>query len=234
MAHHAYFFAGNAKEGIEQAKDYAIKEIGISPEHNSDLLVLSYGIFSVEDARSISDMAERAPTGGASKVLIISAPRIFHQAQNALLKIFEEPPAGVTLILIIPSEGILLPTLRSRLLPLPSGTKKSDDQIDTATSEFIDADSKGREKIVSKLIEKTKSDKEDEKQVARTEATQLIEGLLRTAYQARTRAKAEPQARELTQFLADLDRFIPILHERSAPLKLIFEHILLTIPTSVS
>jgi hypothetical protein len=44
------------------------------------------------------------------------------QAQNALLKTLEEPPAGTIMILTAPSELSLLPTIRSRLqlLTLPT------------------------------------------------------------------------------------------------------------------
>lgn len=41
-----------------------------------------------------------------------------HEAANALLKFFEEPPAGVVVLLTSDSPGSLLPTIRSRLLEI--------------------------------------------------------------------------------------------------------------------
>ncbi len=145
-----------------------------------------------------------------------------------MLKIFEEPAVGTTLFLVVPSEGMLLPTLRSRLLPLPS----SDDmrEISPEVKVFLKASSAEREKLVAKLLDRTKSDKDEEKQAARNEAVQLVEGLIEAAYAKREVVKDVVEREELMAFLSDLDAFLPILHERSAPLKLIFEHILLVIP----
>jgi DNA polymerase-3 subunit delta' len=36
-------------------------------------------------------------------------------SQNAMLKVFEEPPHGVNFTLVVPSKSILLPTIRSRM-----------------------------------------------------------------------------------------------------------------------
>jgi DNA polymerase-3 subunit delta' len=44
-----------------------------------------------------------------------------HEAANALLKFFEEPPAGVVVILTTSAPGTLLPTIRSRFVEIPFG-----------------------------------------------------------------------------------------------------------------
>jgi hypothetical protein len=130
---------------------------------------------------------------------------------------------------IWPSAGVLLSTLRSRLLPLPLQGKK-----ETASSELIETFLQGkkdaREKVVAKLLERAKSDKDQEKQAARLEALTLAEAL---ALQAYAQAEDENGLGEYHAFLQDLHTFIPILSERSAPLKPIFEHILLTIPAGL-
>ncbi|KPK85782.1 MAG: hypothetical protein AMJ81_02775 [Phycisphaerae bacterium SM23_33] len=69
--------------------------------------------------------AYRAAAGGRGKVFVVrEAELMSREAQNALLKTLEEPPAGVTLILIATSPADLLPTTRSRcqtirFAPLP-------------------------------------------------------------------------------------------------------------------
>ena len=225
MRHHAYFYAGDSEEGIAAALAYA-NELGLQ-ENSPDLLTLRHALFSVDDARLICELASRAPVAGDIKVMVISVGRIFHEAQNALLKTFEEPPAGTTLILIVPSEGNIIQTLRSRLLPLPgseaSGTTSS------LAEEFIQGGKAAREKVVAKLLERAKSDDPDEKQAARLAALHLAEGLTRAAYAAK-KGKENPQQDAL---LSDLSRLIPVLHERSAPLKPILEHLLLVCPKDV-
>ncbi len=228
MAHHAYFVSGDLESGIASALRFAKKTYAL-PEESPDAVVLRYGLLSVDDARTIKEMAERAPLAGDTKLLVVAAGRIFHEAQNALLKLLEEPPTGVVIVLIVPSAGVLLSTLRSRLLPLPLQGKK-----ETASSELIETFLQGkkdaREKVVAKLLERAKSDKDQEKQAARLEALTLAEAL---ALQAYAQAEDENGLGEYHAFLQDLHTFIPILSERSAPLKPIFEHILLTIPAGL-
>ncbi len=231
MAHHAYAYAGQEEEGIANARGFAARELGLDPM-GPDVTVFPFGLFSVDDARRVGEFAAQAPLAGDQKCIVISTGRLFHEAQNALLKLFEEPPVGTTMILIVPAFGILLPTLRSRLMTLPGTEGEAVVPADMA-SEFRSLDSAGREKCVTKLLARTKSDKETDKQAARREALELIEGLIRAAYAAREKAKPVEKA-ELDRFLYELDRFVPLMHERSAPLKLIFEHILLVLPRMLS
>jgi DNA polymerase-3 subunit delta' len=64
--------------------------------------------------RLISELALLPVEGGARVALIEQAHRLNDDAQSALLKTLEEPPAGVTIILCTDDEERLLPTIRSR------------------------------------------------------------------------------------------------------------------------
>lgn len=234
MAHHAYVVEGDREAGIFSAREYAREVLGLSGEQHPDVVVFQYGLFSVDDAREVARFASNSPVAGDQKVLAIAATRIFHEAQNALLKLFEEPPVGTTMVLIVPSLGQLLPTLRSRVLTLPKyGPTKSVLDEHVMAQSFLSLDASARTKFITKLLDRTKGDKDEDKQAARGELLQLMESLSRVAYRAREKATGSPRE-ELTFLLSDLDTFIPILHERSAPLKLICEHLLLVIPPSLS
>lgn len=232
MAHHAYYAAGTTEEGLAASRAYAEHILGLSGSDNPDVIVLSYGLFSVDDARKLADTAYRSSSSG-KKVIIASMTRVFHEAQNALLKVLEEPPEGVTIVLVVPSEGLFIPTLRSRLLPLPgdadgnAGTRGAEGGI---AQQFLLAAPPEREKLIAKLIERAKSDKDETKQGARQEAIELVNGLTSAAHMRFETAENAAERAELRLFLEDLSSFTPILYERSAPLKLIFEHLLLVIP----
>jgi DNA polymerase III subunit delta' len=59
--------------------------------------------------------AGRMSAGGRGKVFVVRQAELMNDhAQNAFLKTLEEPPPGVTLILICPSPEDMLPTIRSR------------------------------------------------------------------------------------------------------------------------
>jgi len=62
----------------------------------------------------ISDLALMPAEGGARVAIIEGADRMNEDAQAALLKTLEEPPAGVTIVLCADQEDRLLPTVRSR------------------------------------------------------------------------------------------------------------------------
>jgi len=69
----------------------------------------------------IREMA-RLPVEGRHRVAVIEgAHRMNEDAQNALLKTLEEPPAGATLILCADEPERLLPTVRSRTVTLRLG-----------------------------------------------------------------------------------------------------------------
>ena len=80
-----------------------------------DVIVCSYLRMGVADARTLVEQAILRPVASDCRVFIVSAKTILPDAQNALLKLFEEPNAHSIFFLIIPSEDLLLPTLRSRL-----------------------------------------------------------------------------------------------------------------------
>jgi DNA polymerase III delta prime subunit len=66
--------------------------------------------------RNVKEFLERRPARGGRKVAIVDeAHWMTEEAQNSLLKTLEEPPPGVTLILVTENPGLLLPTIRSRV-----------------------------------------------------------------------------------------------------------------------
>ena len=62
----------------------------------------------------IADLALLPVEGGARVAVVERADRMNEDAQSALLKTLEEPPAGVTIVLCANDEERLLPTVRSR------------------------------------------------------------------------------------------------------------------------
>ena len=76
-------------------------------------------------SRGVRDLAEELAMmpmeGGARVAVIAAAHRMNEDAQAALLKTLEEPPARVTIILCADDEDRLLPTVRSRCARLRLG-----------------------------------------------------------------------------------------------------------------
>jgi len=69
----------------------------------------------------IGELALLPVEGGARVAIVEQAHRLNEDAQNAFLKMLEEPPPGVTIVLCADSEESLLPTVRSRCVRLALG-----------------------------------------------------------------------------------------------------------------
>lgn len=107
MHHHAYVYTADS---IASAPiDTYLKTLSVDVRH------FEASSFSINDARTLSLEAITRPIASPYKEFVICAHKIAVDAQNALLKIFEEPPAHVRFHLITPASVSLLPTLRSRL-----------------------------------------------------------------------------------------------------------------------
>lgn len=234
MAHHAYFAAGERTAAVAAARAFAERELGES-DASLDIVQFSFELFSVEDARRLISAATMSGIG-ERKIIIASMTRVFHEAQNALLKIVEEPPEGTLIVLCVPSEGVFISTLRSRLLPIPLNAGALPPSVSAPESigaQFLSASSAEREHIISKLLDQAKSDKDQVKQQARKDAIELIQGLTQAAHRRLRAAKTASARESARRLLEDLSAFTPILYERFAPLKLIFEHLLLVIPAGL-
>lgn len=107
MDHHAYCYVGidfgrtTLKDRIEAT--------------DPDVVVSEYVDFGINEARQLAEQAYRAPVAAEKQTFIIVAGNLTHEAQNALLKILEEPPVRSVFHMVVPQRGMLLPTLQSRL-----------------------------------------------------------------------------------------------------------------------
>lgn len=92
-------------------------------KNNPDIIYVTHekpGVISVDDVREqINEDIAIKPYSGRRKIYIVNeAEKMNPQAQNALLKTFEEPPEYAVIILLVTSAEELLPTIRSRAVEL--------------------------------------------------------------------------------------------------------------------
>jgi hypothetical protein len=106
------FLAAGTKADLPQV--FALLQAdGIVTEGNPDLYVRDYRQFGIDDAQELR-MRASSRAVGERRVFIISAGGMTSEAQNALLKTLEEPPAHSLFIFLIPAPEALLATVRSR------------------------------------------------------------------------------------------------------------------------
>lgn len=99
-------------------------------------------VFAVDSVRQIRDDAFILPNESDSKVYILkNAHNMNDQAQNAILKILEEPPSYVFFIIVTTSRSTMLETVLSRVqtYSLLSDEEKITDKECDAVKNFIKA-----------------------------------------------------------------------------------------------
>lgn len=102
MEHHATLVRANDRESY----------IATLPQ---GAVALLHDTFGIDEARQLASDAQLRPANGEASRFVISTGFITHEAQNALLKLFEEPPADTFFTLVVPQSLQLLPTLQSRI-----------------------------------------------------------------------------------------------------------------------
>ncbi len=96
--------AQNWEKVKEQLGEYVADE---------NLFVFRREEFKVEDTKEV--IAKAYVASARPQVMLLAADRYNIYAQNALLKILEEPPSNTFFIIVVRSKTLLLPTILSRL-----------------------------------------------------------------------------------------------------------------------
>lgn len=103
---------------------HAILQIGrIIPEdlvakygvNDPDVQVLQHDRIGIEEVRVLKYDAHQRPVHATHRTFVLVPKEITREAQNALLKLFEDLPLSARFKLYLEREDILIPTLRSRL-----------------------------------------------------------------------------------------------------------------------
>lgn len=161
LNHHAYFIH-SFKDGAHKLKEFLKKEFHIDHSQNPDFYHEKFEVLGIDESRKIKEIhLSKSFVEGNKKIFIIEASGMTHEAQNSLLKVFEEPHEYSHFFLIMPSIDVLLPTLRSRLLILD---KQENEDASTEAVKFLKLSKKDKVAFVDELAKKisdeeaTKSD----------------------------------------------------------------------------
>lgn len=168
LSHHAYCLIGNNFARVRLISLLEKKHF-ISAERNADFIDKTYDTFTIDDARELKEQSGIKPMAeGIKKIFILTMNGITVWAQNALLKLLEEPAEYSHFFLIIPSAHLLLPTVKSRISFIQLDKEKSEVNSDTAALDearkFLKLDTKKRLEFVKNLLDdilKEKKNKQD-------------------------------------------------------------------------
>ncbi len=208
--HHAYFLIGDKKNVFSILKKFLESELKVETAGNPDFWVGEFHNFAIDEAREVVTCAERKSFSGGKKIFIIQSDFITAEAQNSLLKAFEEPTLQTHFFIISPQD-VLLPTLRSRVHVIPMSKTVFD--IGGSVLKLKLADRLAKVKEITESI----SDEEKTKQDAITFLNKVEKelydlGIERSAKSLETCQKARES-----------------LYDRGAPVKIILENLVLSL-----
>lgn len=213
--HHAYLIRGDGEYVTNLLKNAIEKIFNVTFDGNPDCHIARFETFGIDEARKIKEDQEKHSFAGEYKFFLINTFTLTHEAQNALLKVFEEPTAGTYIFLIMPPSAQVLPTLKSRLFDLEVILSPQNDDKKLA-KDFLSKNAPERLKFIKKIIEN--KDK--------TAATSLMNALEETLG---TEIKANLPPEEIF-ILEEIRKGRGYLNDRSPSVKMILEHISLILP----
>ena len=212
LSHHAYLIEGEGSLIIPEICKF-LEKSGISIQGNPNVCQEVYENFSIEDSRNLKLRQGERGNEGDKKIFILDVKSFGHEAQNALLKVFEEPAAETHFFIITPQAANLLDTVKSRLITIRFEGNKNKN-LDEATS-FLKMKPAERLEYVKKLVKKYE-DEEIHDQF-KTEALNLVNGVEFILHQKFN--KTEPFIFE------ELAKCRSYLNDRGASVKMILEHL---------
>lgn len=213
--HHAYFLEGDTEQVLPSLLSFFEKELEIIQNGNPDMKVESYETFGVDEGRELKEAQLSKSFGGGKKIFVISFETITVEAQNSLLKVFEEPTPDTHFFLISQSGSRLLPTLRSRIVFIQTESDSAPDLL--KAKKFISASISERLKMIEPITEE--KNKKEAKEFLSELATVL-----------RNRKPLEKFSLEDSAILQDVLRAHDYLSDRSPSVKMLLEHIAHILP----
>ena len=209
-AHHAYYVEG------------PLAAFGAYKEHLQPFYAQEYEKFGIEEARELITAASLK--NYEHGVFLLGIASLTSEAQQAMLKLFEEPQQGTQFIVMVP-HGTLLPTLRSRMMEYPEKEKLTAGRLGSSqrdpqqVSLFLKLSSKERSDFITKLLKDDEGTKERVRDFI-------------NALEAELYARVGPTRSNTRQALEDIAMVRDYLRDRSPSLKMLLEHLAIGLPVA--
>ncbi len=214
LNHHAYFLH-SFKDAIFHLKDHLKDKFKINHTGNPDFYYQKFEVLGIDDSRRIKENhLSKGFVEGGKRIFVIECDGMTHEAQNSLLKIFEEPNEHTHFFLLMPSVEVLLPTLRSRLLVIEFERENEKESL-IEVEKFLKLSKKDKIAFVDELAEKISEEK-----ATKHEAQIFLSSLEAAVY----KNGLEKNAKALKAILKARD----YLNDRSASVKQLLEYVALS------
>lgn len=220
--HHAYLIEGDRDFVVGEIYKFLENDLDFKIIGNPDFWNEEYVVFGIDDARKIKETQIRKSFGN-KKIFILSCNSMTTEAQNSLLKLFEEPTDGTHFFVVSNSSEFFLPTLRSRMVIIKSADVR---RLDADERKYKNDDTEFVEKFLKtskskrlKMIKDIVDEKDKEKAILFLNSLETI-----------LRENIDFSSKEQTYALGEILKCRDYLNDRSPSVKLILEHLSLITP----
>lgn len=145
--HHAYLLEGRREEIIPALVQF---------NSGAELIQINLDTFKIEDARNLKSYSSEKGYADQKKIFIISANNFLLEAQNSLLKMFEEPIPATHFFVVVPDTHSLLPTFISRFYLISDAQGGMEQKIEA--EKFLHLPLKLRIDFLKDLLEEPKEE----------------------------------------------------------------------------
>jgi len=215
--HHAYIIEGEKEIIVSDIKTFLEENLKISTKGNPDFLYYSFDTFGIDEVRNIKHLHSQKTLSSERKIFVVTSSVITIEAQNALLKILEEPLLNTHFFIILPDIKNLAQTLISRVVILRGARQKIPDDI----KNFLNSSISSRLECVRKISQEKDRD-----------SALLLLDIVEESLFSHIKKNVE-KLEEYTFIFNEISNCREYLRGRSPSIKLILEHISLILPTSL-
>lgn len=210
---HVYILCGPRMDVLRELKEYLMRSWGVAMIGNTDVREFAFETMGIDDARLLQQGALTKPQSGKN-IFIISSNFIGSEAQNALLKLLEEPIADTYFFFIMNETSSVFPTVLSRVRVITRYGTKPLSPLDP--QKFLHGDIETRLKLLSGFLS-------HESESKKSDALKFLNAL----EIALTQVNVKDEARRSLETVLMLKKY---LFDRSPSIKMIVEHLALTLP----
>ncbi len=219
LSHHAYSIIG--PDSLREEVRIILHDVhSIHSQANPDFYDQSYQTFTIDDARNLKSLHETRPIGTTGKkIFIVSMNGVTIEAQNALLKLLEEPAEYAHFFLIVPSPHLLLSTVKSRLQLIgdADNSKSDDSEARQDAQTFLKMNPAKKLDRIKKLVEDISKEK-----LTRQDAINFLDAV-EIEIQGRGELKDNMKALEATALVRKY------IYDRAPSMKMLLEYAVLNL-----
>lgn len=177
--HNLHILEGERDFLIEHVRNFLEKDFNFPISQNQFYFEKKYDIFLIDHAREVISLQSRHTPENEKTIFVISCSSMTPQAQNSLLKTFEEPSLRTHFFLIVPFGAKILDTVKSRAVKIDiDDFSKKEIKKNKKTESFLEQGFADRIKTVTKIVKDYKEEK-----ISKTDINNFLNNIEKELYE---------------------------------------------------